>query len=354
MYKLIRPLLFKKDAEAAHNLALSFLKMVGAEPFSSAITALTQATSPALEQKVFGLTFKNPVGAAAGYDKPGKSLKGLQAIGFGHVEVGTVSRFAQEGNPKPRLFRLLEDQALINRFGFNSLGSEALAKQISSYKNLQIPIGISIGKTKVVPLEQAHEDYLGSFKTLYDQAGYFAINVSSPNTPNLRQLAEKSYLIEIISALLEYRAKQKTYKPILIKVVVDFSLEAIDEILEVCRDLKLDGIICSNTTVSREGLKTQINEAGGLSGLPIQQKSTEYIRHIRKHSPTLPIIGVGGIFSAKDAYEKIKAGASLVQVYTGLVYEGPFLVKKVNQGLVKLLEADGFKNISEAVGVDPV
>ena len=351
MYKLIRPFLFTQDSETVHNLALSFLKLAGISPFRQILDYVFQVEDDSLTQKVFGITFNNPVGLAAGFDKEARAALGFKALGFGFLEVGTAARYAQTGNPRPRLFRLEKDLAIINRMGFNSLGAAALAKTLSSLK-LQIPIGVSIGKTKVTPLEQAAEDYVGSFSELYDYADYFAVNVSSPNTPNLRQLAEKNYLAEIISALQKYRAQQKIYKPILVKVVIDFTLEAMDEILEVCKQFKIDAIICSNTSLGREGLKTVINEAGGLSGLPIKQKSTEYIRHIHRQFPELPIIGVGGIFSAEDAYEKTKAGASLVQIYTGLIYEGPGLVKRINKGLAELLQRDGFKNIAEAVGVE--
>lgn len=341
---------FSKNPETVHNMALSFLKVAGSGQLRAITSAITDFESPALEQKVFGLNFKNPVGAAAGFDKPGLSLKGLETIGFGFAEVGTVSRFPQDGNPKPRLFRLPQDKALINRMGFNSLGAGALVRQLSSYKNLNIPVGVSIGKNKNVPLEKAAEDYLGSFTALYNNAGYFAINVSSPNTPGLRELQEKSHLIEIISALNSHRDKQAKRVPVLVKIAPDLTYEAIDEVIGVCKNYKVDGIIATNTTIGRDGLTSQTNEAGGLSGKPLKQKSTEIIRHIYKQTPDLPIIGVGGIFSAEDAYEKIKAGASLVQVYTGIIYEGPFLVKRINKGLIKLLERDGFKNISEAIG----
>ena len=285
MYKLIRPLLFglSKDPETVHHLALAFLKLADRPIVSSFIHSLTKTTNPALEQKFFGLNFKNPIGLAAGFDKEAKAVLGLEAVDFGFLEVGTASRYAQTGNPKPRLFRLDKDLALINRMGFNSQGAEALAKTLAGV-NLKIPVGVSIGKTKVVPLEQAAGDYAGSFATLYNHGDFFVINVSSPNTPNLRKLAEKNYLIEIITALQKYRSTQKVYKHILIKTVIDFSLEAIDEMLQVCSDYKIDGIICSNTSIARENLKIQINEGGGLSGAPIKQKSTEYVRYIHKQA----------------------------------------------------------------------
>lgn len=352
MYKLIRPLLFgiSKDPETVHNFALAFLKLVGMYPLRSLVSWLAECENPELKQKIFGLDFKSPIGLAAGFDKEAIAMPGEQALGFGFLEVGTASRYAQPGNPPPRLFRLEQDEALINRMGFNSLGARALTERLSVKKNIKIPVGVSIGKTKITPLEKAAEDYLGSFTELYPYADYFAINVSSPNTPGLRELQDKSFLVDIISGLKDYRAKQSIQKPILVKISPDLSFEAINEILEVCKSYKIDGIIAVNTTISREGLLNQINETGGLSGKPLRQRSTEIIKYIHKQMPNLSIIGVGGIFTAQDAYEKIKAGASLVQIYTGFIYEGPFMVKRISQGLVKLLQKDGFKNISEAVG----
>lgn len=352
MYKLIRRLLFKFDPETVHGLALSFLSFVSRTPIGGLVATLMQVRDNSLKQKVFGLEFKNPVGAAAGFDKHAVALNALEDLGFGFVEVGTITRYPQPGNPKPRLFRLEKDKGLINRMGFNSLGSVVMAARLAKYKKLKIPLGVSLGKTKVVPLNEAPEDYQVSFSNLYNFGSYFVINITSPNTPGLRDLAEKEALVKIISRLQEFRVKQNIQKPILVKIVIDFPFPAVDEVLQVCQDCKADGVICSNTSLGRDNLKIEINEHGGLSGKPIQQKSTEYIRHMFKKAPGLPIIGVGGIFSAEDAYEKIKAGASLVQLYTGLIYEGPGLVKKINQGLVKFLERDGFKNISEAVGVE--
>ena len=352
MYKLIRALLFNFDPEKVHSFALSFVRLAGKKPFGPMVSSAYKVDSPMLEQKVFGLDFKNPVGAAAGFDKPAVALEGLEAIGFGFVEVGTVTFKPQDGNPKPRLFRLPEDWALINRMGFNSLGSEVLKKQLASYKNLTMPVGISLGKNKVVPLEQAAQDYLDCFKALYNSANYFVVNVSSPNTPGLRELQDKSFLVEIFSALNNYRTSQTEQKPLLVKIAPDLTFEAINEVLEVCKQHNVAGIIATNTSISREGLKSQINEVGGLSGKPVKTKATQIIRHIHKHSPGLPIIGVGGIFTAQDAYEKIKAGASLVQIYTGFIYQGPSIVKKINKGLLELIKRDGFKNISEAVGVE--
>lgn len=357
MYKFIRPLLFgvSKDPETVHNMALYFLKLGGYFPISSIIGSFCKIDNPSLKQKIFGLDFKNPLGLAAGFDKDGKAMLGLQALGFGFLEIGTVTGHAQPGNPRQRLFRLEKDQALINRMGFNNQGPDVLANTLSStliHPCMSVPVGISLGKSKITNLEKAAEDYLYSFKKLYGFGDYFVINVSSPNTPGLRQLQDKHFLVDIISGLNKYRNDQQTHKPLLVKIAPDLSFEAINEVLEVCGHNQVDGIIATNTTISREGLETEINEAGGLSGKPLKEKSTIIIKYIHKQMPGLPIIGVGGIFNGEDAYEKIKAGASLVQIYTGLIYEGPGLVKKINQGLVKLLQRDGFKNIGEAVGVE--
>jgi dihydroorotate dehydrogenase len=354
MYKLIRPLLFNlsKDPETVHNLALSFLRLGGVSPLRQVLSLVANFQDAGLEQQVFGLSFKNSVGLAAGFEKDGRGLAALGALGFGYVELGGYTRLPQAGHPRPRIFRLEKDSALINRMGFPNPGADEAAKKLASVKNINMPLGINLAKSKIIPNEQAAEDYLYSFAKLYNCADYFVINVSSPNTPGLRQLQSKNFLLEIMSAIMDYRVKQPVQKPVLVKTTVDFSFAEIDELLEVCRTLKIDGIVCTNTSLSREGLKTPTNEAGGLSGQPIKKKSTGVIRHIHKQMPSLSIIGLGGIFTAQDAYEKIKAGASLVQIYTSLIYEGPFVVKNINRGLVNLLKRDGFKNISEAVGVD--
>jgi len=355
MYKLIRPLIFKasSDPETMHRAMMTLLHMVGATPPLSWIERqIFEFADDRLNQNIFNINFKNPVGLAGGFDKHAEALQGFANLGFGFLEIGTVTKLSQPGNPRPRIFRLEKDKALINRMGFNNSGADALAKRSLSKKGNGVPIGINLGKSKLTQLNEATEDYLYSFKKLYNFGDYFVANISSPNTPGLRQLQDKQMLTDIVTALNDFKGKQQLKKPVFVKIVVDFTLEAIDEILQVCRDYKIDGIISSNTSVGREGLSKDPREAGGLSGKPIRQKSTDYIRHIHKQYPALPIVGVGGIFSAGDAYEKIKAGASLVQIYTGLIYEGPGLVKKINQGLVKLLERDGFKNISEAVGIE--
>ena len=354
MYKLIRPLLFglSKDPETVHNLALYFLRLGGRHPMPLVLASLAQTVSPLLEQKVFNLHFPNPVGLAAGFEKDGHGLLALQALGFGFVELGGYTRLPQIGIPRQRIFRLTKDLALINRMGFPNPGADQAARDLSRIKNIAIPLGINLAKSKIIANDAAIEDYLYSFSKLYNYGDYFVINVSSPNTPGLRQLQSKEFLGEIIGTIMDYRSKQPKQKPVLIKTTVDFSLSEIDELLEVCRVHKVDGIVCSNSSVSREGLKTEIDEAGGLSGRPIAARATAMVRHIHKAMPNLTIIGLGGIFTAEDAYEKIKAGASLAQIYTGLIYEGPFVVKNINRGLIKLLGRDGFKNIREAIGIE--
>ncbi|MES2135046.1 MAG: quinone-dependent dihydroorotate dehydrogenase [Patescibacteria group bacterium] len=341
--------LFFKDPETAHHVALVFLRIIGFPPFKQILSLFTRVNDPALSQKIFKLTFKNPIGLAAGLDKEGQAIPGIEALGFGSIEVGTVTSHAQPGNPRPRLFRFEEDKAIINRMGFNNKGV-AVMKEHLGIVRVKVPIGVSIGKSKVTELKDAAEDYLYSFSALYDVGNYFVVNVSSPNTPNLRQLQDTDFLANILGRLNHFRDIQPVRKPILLKIAPDTALKAIDEILHVCKEQKVDGIIAVNTSVGREGLHAPTEESGGLSGLPIQKRSTEIIRHIHEQAPTLPIIGVGGVFTAEDAYEKIKAGASLVQIYTAFIYEGPMVVKEINKGLAGLLKRDGFKNISEAVG----
>ena len=313
--------------------------------------------SPALPSEVFGLKFPNPVGLAAGMDKHATAVPGWAAMGFGHVELGGVTWHAQPGNPPPRMFRAIPDEAVINRMGFNNSGAEAVAQKLRDWKNSglwpQHPVGINLGKSKITPLEKAAEDYTNSFRALRDLADFFVVNVSSPNTPNLRQLQDKTALDEIFIAL---QAENFTRKPILVKVAPDLSFAALDEILELVVPRQIAGIVATNTTITRPqtdnvALQKIYAETGGLSGKPLRTRSTEVVRHLYKQTNgKLPIIGVGGIFNADDAWEKITAGASLVQCYTGLVYEGPGLAKHIVAGLRAKLNASGFKNLREAVG----
>lgn len=315
-----------------------------------------------LEQTLWGLKFPNPVGLAAGFDKNATASSVWSSLGFGFAELGTVTLQAQSGNPRPRLFRLPSDRAVLNRMGFNNCGAQMMAHQLAQTwqgRPRTIPLGINLGKSKVTPLSEASADYLGSFRCLKDWGDYFVVNVSSPNTPGLRSLQEAAQLGAIVSALQQ---ENGAGKPILVKIAPDLEWEAIAEVLETIQRHQLAGIIATNTTISREGLKTELisatgnpveQEAGGISGAPLRQRSTEVIRFIwQQTAGKLPIIGVGGIFTAEDAWEKITAGASLVQSYTGLVYEGPWMVRRILEGLLQKLEERGLSQISEAVGLE--
>ncbi|GGM77874.1 dihydroorotate dehydrogenase (quinone) [Lentzea pudingi] len=276
---------------------------------------------------VFGVRFPNPVGLAAGLDKDGRALPAWGALGFGFVEVGTVTWHAQPGNPKPRLFRLREDEAIINRMGFNNAGAQALAAKLDR-TSLRAPLGISLGKSKITPVEDAVQDYLNSLKALQDHGDYYAINVSSPNTPGLRSLQDKGALTELVATLTS-----ATDKPMLVKIAPDLTEDAIAEVIQVCVDNGIKGLIATNTTLSREGLTSaHKGETGGLSGRPLTQRANDVVRFITKNSD-LPVIGVGGIATADDAKRMIDAGASLVQIYTGFIYEGPGLVSRINRAL---------------------
>lgn len=294
-----------------------------------------------LKVKALGLEFENPVGLAAGFDKDGKLFEELGHYGFGFIEVGTVTPKPQAGNEKPRLFRLKADQGLINRMGFNNGGVEALVKRLKKRSNHKLIMGGNIGKNKVTPNEEALNDYLICFDKLFDHVDYFVVNVSSPNTPNLRDLQEKEPLKQILMSLQAENFKKVKPKPVLLKIAPDLTDGQLDDIVEIVQESKIDGIIATNTTISRGNLKTPEATvknigAGGVSGLPVKERSTEVIRYLNQRSKgKIPIIAVGGIFNASDAREKLEAGAVLVQVYTGFVYEGPGIVKKICKGLLK-------------------
>jgi dihydroorotate dehydrogenase len=374
--KIIRPLLFRQDSEAAHNRVVNALAVVSRdELLLGGVEKIFGA--PELPAEVFGLKFPNPVGLAAGMDKHAAAVPGWAALGFGFCELGGVTWHAQPGNPQPRMFRAVADEAVINRMGFNNSGAEAVAEKLRAWKNSGAwpahPVGINLGKSKITPLEKAAEDYANSFRVLRGLADFFVINVSSPNTPNLRQLQDKSALDEILAAIQAEQAREAcsvrrdppdaasrtthhASRPILVKVAPDLSFTALDEILELVVPRQIAGIVATNTTVARPptgdaALQKIYAETGGLSGRPLRARSTEIVRHLcRQTNGRLPIIGVGGIFSADDAWEKITAGAALVQCYTGLVYEGPGLAKKIVTGLREKLSAGGFKTFREAVG----
>jgi len=342
--KLIRPVMFGLDAERAHELAIGALRL-GLGPFGSA--------DPTWELgKIvrFGLEFENPVGVAAGFDKNGVVVNELASLGFGFVEVGTVTYEPQPGNPKPRLFRLPTDKALINRLGFNSDGAKVIAKRLRKLDRRCV-VGVNIGKNKNVPNDEAIQNYLDCFEIVHNVADYIAINISSPNTPQLRELQRGEPLEDLVAALNK-RNEELATKPILLKIAPDLNDDDIETIVDVALRQKIAGIIATNTTVSRDGLRTS-NEfgEGGLSGKPLTKRSTEVISTIyRSSNGALPIIGVGGIFTGEDAYEKIAAGASLLQTYTGFVYDGPSFARNINNGLADILKERGFGTLDEAVG----
>lgn len=337
MYKsLIRPALFKFDPEKIHYFTFGFLKQLCRIPGAlSVLRSKFEINDPRLEREVFGLKFKNPVGLAAGFDKDAKLFNELSALGFGFIEVGTVTPKPQPGNEKKRIFRLKADEAIINRMGFNNEGVEAMVKRLKKNKN--VLIGGNIGKNKVTPNENAVDDYVFSFDALFDYVNYFVVNVSSPNTPNLRELQDKEPLKKLLNTLQERNEKKANPKPILLKIAPDLTDDQLMDIIEIVQETKIAGVIATNTTISREGLKSEKkNETGGLSGKPLTRRSTEVIRFLsEKSGKAFPIIGVGGIHSAGDAIEKLEAGASLVQLYTGFIYEGPELIKRINK---KILE----------------
>lgn len=352
----VRPILFQQDSETIHNRTLRALGSVSRSGVGCSVLK-TFYHEEELPIESFGLRFPNPVGLAAGMDKQAQAVPAWAAMGFGFSELGGVTWHAQPGNPAPRMFRAVADEALINRMGFNNGGAEALAVTLRRWRESgrwpAHPVGINLGKSKVTPNDQAAEDYANSFRLLRDVADFFVVNVSSPNTPNLRALQDKAALDEILGALQQLNT---TNKPLLVKVAPDLSFDALDEILELTRKRNLAGLVATNTTITRpeagdDRLRLVYSETGGLSGKPLRARSTEVIRHIaRQTRGTLPLIGVGGIFSAEDAWEKITAGASLVQVYTALVYEGPAIVKDIVAGLRSKLRDQGFKSVADAVG----
>lgn len=372
IYQLaVRPFLFnllKADPEWLHQQtmrSLSLLSRTSDRPSTQLVQNILQQSlcfqDTRLQQNLFGLNFPNPVGLAAGFDKDGVAAAIWSKLGFGFAELGTVTFVAQPGNPPPRLFRLPLDEAALNRMGFNNSGAANIAERLAQEKReltFSIPIGINLGKSKVTPLEAAAEDYLNSFRLLKELGDYFVVNVSSPNTPGLRSLQDASMLSAILDVL---QKENNTYKPVFVKIAPDLAWEAIADIIGLVKTYQLAGIIATNTTIRRDGLKTQVieqtgtspqTEAGGISGAPVRDRSTEVIRFIWQQTQgEVPIIGVGGIFTPEDAWEKITAGASLIQVYTGWIYEGPMMVRRILTGLVAKLEENGLNSIAEAVGV---
>lgn len=337
MYKsLIKPLFFKFDPESVHHFTFSSLKFINKIPgISSLIRSQCQVIDSRLEREVFGLKFKNPVGLAAGLDKDANLYEELENFGFGFIEIGTVTPKPQEGNPKKRLFRLKDDQGIINRMGFNNGGVERAVERLK--KNKGTLIGGNIGKNKVTPNEEAISDYEICFETLFDYVDYFVVNVSSPNTPNLRALQDKEPLKDLLNALQVKNKVKSNPKPILLKIAPDLTDDQLMDIIEIVEETKTAGVIATNTTISRVDLKSPEQvEMGGLSGKPLTKRSTEVIRFLtQKSNNAFPVIGVGGIHTVEDALEKLEAGASLIQLYTGFIYEGPGLIKDINKALLK-------------------
>ena len=337
MYKVfIRPLLFCFDPEKVHHFIFFMIKNLSRIPFiSKLIRSFYVIDDKRLEKEVFGLKFKNPVGLAAGFDKDAKLFNELSNYGFGFIEIGTLTPKPQDGNPKKRLFRLIEDSAIINRMGFNNGGVINAVERLK--KNTDVLIGGNIGKNKTTPNETAVEDYKICFEALFNHVNYFVVNVSSPNTPNLRALQDKKPLTKLLKALQIENLKKQKSKPILLKIAPDLTNEQLLDIIDIVNDTSIDGVIATNTTISREGLQSNSKiETGGLSGKPLTKRSTEVIRFLSKKSnKAFPIIGVGGIHSVADALEKIDAGADLIQLYTGFIYEGPKLINDINKALLK-------------------
>lgn len=339
MYTLVRKILFRQAPEKVHYWVMRQLQTIYRLPGGRAfLRASFNYQNKALERDLWGIRFPNPVGLAAGFDKDARWVNELSCLGFGFVEIGTVTPVSQPGNPQPRLFRLPADQALINRMGFNNDGAVSAAERLK-HKKERIIIGGNIGKNKTTPNEQALDDYEKGFLALFDSVDYFVVNVSSPNTPGLRELQDKEPLTRILNRLQELNQQKKSGKPILLKIAPDLSNEQLDDIVDLVRDTGIQGLVATNTTIDRSNLHTPGQEvesigAGGLSGKPLRERATEVIRYIhRKSGGTIPIIAVGGIFTAADAQEKLDAGASLVQVYTGFVYEGPSIAKKICKGI---------------------
>lgn len=363
-YSLLRPLLFSLPAETAHHVASDALRAaMAAAPARAAARAAFEVRDPALAVERFGIRFPNPVGLAAGFDKSGESFNALGALGFGFVEIGTVTALAQPGNDRPRLFRLPEDRALLNRMGFNNPGAEAVARRLR-HTRIEPVLGINLGKSKATPLEEATGDYLRSLALLEPYARYLVVNVSSPNTPGLRALQDAGPLRELLSAMRRATAESAAARgaasptPVLLKIAPDLTDAQVEEAVSIAAEEGAAGIIATNTTISREGLRTPRTEvealgAGGISGAPVHRRAVEVVARVwRTTGGRLPIVGVGGVFTADDAWEMVRAGASLVQLYTGFVYGGPGVVRAVNRGLLGHLRRAGLLHVDEAVGLD--
>ena len=361
--RLARPLLFLLPAEKAHYFSMGLFKAIFAFGLGAFFRWRNRVKEPCLKTKVFGIEFQNPVGLAAGFDKDARWFPQLASLGFGHVEIGTITGQAQSGNPRPRLFRLPSDQAIVNRMGFNNSGSDAVARRLSvtSKSDPADILGINIGKTKIVPVEDATRDYLISFERLFTYADYFTVNVSSPNTPGLRALQNREPLIELLSKLIALNRTlaidhQCDPKPLLLKIAPDVTEEQLSDIILILGEVELDGVIATNTTIERSGLRT--SEAtveaignGGLSGAPLKMRSREVVGKLYDQlQGDIPIVGVGGIMHGEDAWQMIRSGAALVQLYTGFIYGGPATVRQMNRHIASKLRQHGYQSVAEAVG----
>ena len=361
LYRLLRPLLFQMHAETAHVLTATALeRLLATSAVRSAVRQRFVVEDPALQVERWGISFPNPVGLAAGFDKAGTSFNALGALGFGFVEIGTVTALPQPGNPRPRLFRLPEDAALLNRMGFNNPGADAVAERLRN-TSIEPVLGINLGKSKATPLDEATSDYLRSLELLERFARYVVVNVSSPNTPGLRSLQDAEPLRNLLRMLIRRAAELAaarggTARPLLLKIAPDLSEGQIDEVTDIAVGEGAAGIVAVNTTVSRDGLRTRADRVaalgtGGISGSPLREPAREVISRIyRRTGGSLLIIGAGGVFDAEDAWEHIRAGACLVQLYTGLIYGGPATVRNINQGLARILRREGLRSLDEAVG----
>jgi len=347
-YSVAKPLFFQLPAETAHGVVHRGLQAVQGTPIEHLLARRYRVEDERLAVDAFGCSFPNPVGIAAGFDKNAEIPNALAALGFGHVEIGGVTAEAQPGNPRPRLFRLREDRALVNRMGFNNEGADVVGQRLAAMDLPDVPVGVNVGKSKATPLSEAPGDYAYTYEQVADDADYVAVNVSSPNTPGLRTLQDRGPLVDILTRLEDAGAD-----PLLVKLSPDLSEAATEEALTVVEDLGLDGVIAVNTTTERpERLRSpHAAQEGGLSGAPLEHPATERVRFVAERVD-VPVVGVGGIASAEGAYRKIRAGASVVQLYTGLVFEGPGLARSINRGILELLERDGFDSIEEAVGAD--
>lgn len=357
---LARPMLFSMPAEKVHHLSMGMFHATTIPPLSSALGLATRVSDPCLKTKVFGIDFDNPIGLAAGFDKQATWFNSLRHLGFSHIEVGTITGEAQDGNPHPRLFRLPDDQALINRMGFNNVGARQAADALSK-TNIKTIVGINIGKTRIVDVDKAVDDYQKSFRLLFPYARYFTVNVSSPNTPGLRTLQDRGPLTDLMGELIQLNKELATQqstsrRPILLKIAPDLNDDQVNDIAAIANELSIDAIIATNTTISRQNLKTSAETvtaigAGGLSGRPLTQVSRNMVKSLyQKTEGNIPIVGVGGIMTGDDAWQMVCNGASLIQVYTGFIYGGPFFVRNLNRHLVRKIREEGLVNIAGAVG----